>query len=94
MNSNNIERLANLFHERNNPKLPEIAFGTVVSANPVKVQLCANDNVILSDRNMRSVVDLSERTPEGQYIYLNRTVAVCPYSNNHKYLVLGVVVDG
>ncbi len=86
-----IEELAELIHERDNPKIPEITFGKVVECAPPRVQLPDN-NVILSSGNMRTLVNLSETDGFGHYTYLGKTVALIPYLNCHKYLVLGAVV--
>lgn len=88
--SNNIQKLAEILIQFKNNRPPEVAFGKVVSVTPPQIQLMDN-NVVLSDMNFRSNVNLQETDGYGHYKHLGSMVSLISYFDNHKYLVLGVV---
>ena len=85
-----ITELAKLFKERNNETGYSPMFGKVIELPNTKIRI--NEKVILNDNHLILLFDIKERNAYGQYIHLGKEVALLPYSNNQKFIVLGVII--
>lgn len=86
---NGIEELAKMLHERDNKREFAPIFGTIVSLPALKVR--RDKDIILSSMHVTSIIDLSEKDEDGNYINLNKEVVLLPYDNDNKYILIGVV---
>ena len=86
---NGISELAKLFKDRENSDRYTPMFGTVIDLPDTKIRI--NEKVILDDTHIRSCVSLKETDANGVYINLNKEVVLLPYSENQKFILIGVV---
>ena len=90
--NNGVEEIAKILKERENPPEYRPVFGTVAELPDLKIRYGAK--IVLTSKHIKSLIDLSERNSDGNYIYLNKEVAMLPYNEYNNYLVLGVVHNG
>ena len=86
---NGITELAKLLKERENDTGYSPMFGTIIELPQVKIRL--NEKVILNNSHLKSCINLMMQNEDGDYIYLGKEVALLPFANNQKFLVIGVV---
>ena len=86
---NGVSELAKLFKDRENSDGYTPMFGTVIDLTDTKIRI--NEKVILNDTHIRSCIPLKEMDENGVYINLNKEVVLLPYSDNQKFIVIGVV---
>ncbi len=91
---NGYTELAKLFKARDNMPSYSPIFGTIVSLPEVKI-LCGN-RVILSSEHILSIFDINEHIQHDEYIEyvnLNKTVVLLPYSDYQKFIAIGVIKE-
>ena len=86
---NGITELAKLFKERENDTGYSPMFGTIIELPQVKIRL--NEKVILNNSHLKSCINLMMQNEDGDYIHLGKEVALLPFANNQKFLVIGAV---
>ena len=86
---NGITELAKLLKERENDTGYSPMFGTIIELPQIKVRL--NEKVILNNSHLKSCINLMMQNEDGDYIHLGKEVALLPFANNQKFLVIGVV---
>ena len=86
---NGITELAKLLKERENNTGYSPMFGTIIELPQVKIRL--NEKVILNNSHLKSCINLMMQNEDGDYIHLGKEVALLPFANNQKFLVIGVV---
>ena len=86
---NGITELAKLLKERENGTGYSPMFGTIIELPQIKIRL--NEKVILNNSPLKSSINLMMQNEDGDYIYLGKEVALLPFANNQKFLVIGVV---
>ena len=84
-----ITELAKLLKERENGTGYSPMFGTIIELPQIKIRL--NEKVILNNSHLKSSINLMMQNEDGDYIYLGKEVALLPFANNQKFLVIGVV---
>lgn len=89
---NGVEEIAKMFKDCKNPPTYSPVFGTIEELPNLKIR--RSSKIVLTDRHIKSLINLYDRDSEGNYIYLKKTVAMLPYNDNNNYLVLGVVRNG
>ena len=87
---NGVTELAKMFKERNNDTAYSPMFGKIIELPQTKIRI--NEKVILDDSHIVCLFNLKERNAYGYYINLGKEVVLLPYSNNQKFVVIGVVV--
>ena len=86
---NGVSELAKLFKDRENSDGYTPMFGTVIDLTDTKIRI--NEKVILNDTHIRSCIPLKATDENSVYINLNKEVVLLPYSDNQKFIVIGVV---
>ena len=86
---NGITELAKLLKERENGTGYSPMFGTIIELPQIKIRL--NEKVILNNSYLVCLWNLKEQNEDGDYIHLGKEVALLPFANNQKFLVIGVV---
>ena len=86
---NGITELAKLFKEIENDTGYSPMFGTIIELPQVKIRL--NEKVILNNSHLKSCINLMMQNEDGDYIHLGKEVALLPFANNQKFIVIGVV---
>ena len=86
---NGITELAKLLKERENGTGYSPMFGTIIELPQVKIRL--NEKVILNNSHLKSCINLMMQNEDGDYIYLGKEVALLPFANNQKFVVIGMV---
>jgi len=78
-----IAELASLFKQRENNRDYSPMFGKVLEVEDIKISL--GDKIILDSKLVKSCVVLTEE-------HIGCEVALLPYSNDQKFILIGVVV--
>ena len=86
---NGITELAKLLKERENNTGYSPMFGTIIELPQIKIRL--NEKVILNNSHLKSCINLMMQNEDGDYIHLGKEVALLPFANNQKFIVIGVV---
>ena len=86
---NGITELAKLLKERENGTGYSPMFGTIIELPESKIRL--NEKVILNNSHLVCLWNLKEQNEDDVYIYLGKEVALLPFANNQKFIVIGVV---
>lgn len=89
---NGVETLAKMFKDRENTSGDLIVFGQIIELPNLKIQYTSK--IILTKEHIKSLIDLYKQDNDGRYVYMGREVAMIPYSDNNRYLVLGVTENG
>lgn len=87
---NGITELAKLLKERNNQAEYSPVFGKIIELPDTKIQV--NDKIILTEEYLVSCTAYKQQDNEGNYINLNKTVVLLPYSADQKYIMIGVLL--
>ena len=85
-----ITELAKLFKERNNDAGYSPMFGKIIELPRTKIRI--NETVILNDSHLVCLFNLKEQNYDGDYINLGKEVVLLPFSNNQKFIVVGMVM--
>lgn len=88
---NGAEEFAHMLRERDNPPQYSPVFGKIEELPDIKIR--RGNKVQISQKKIKSLINLLERNATGDYIYLGKHVAMLPYNDNNNYLVLGVVYN-
>lgn len=89
---NGVSELARHIRRRDNPSPYSPMFGKIISLPTLKIQL--GSRVILEADDVVSIFDIYEtRRYDGytEYVNLNKAVVLLPYSNDNKFIAIGVV---
>jgi hypothetical protein len=86
---NGITELAKLFKERENANSYSPMIGRIIELPELKIRL--GDKVILTSANIKTCVSLNTVDGSGSYINLGKEVVLLPFSDNQKFIVVGVV---
>jgi len=86
---NGITELAKLFKERNNETGYSPMFGTIIELPHTKIRI--NEKVILNDSHIVCLFNLKEQNYHGDYINIGKEVVLLPFSNNQKFIAIGMV---
>lgn len=89
---NGVETLAKMFKDRENATSDFVVFGKIIELPNLKIQFTSKIN--LTKDHIKSLIDLYKQDIDGRYVYKGREVAMIPYSDNNRYLVLGVTENG
>lgn len=90
---NAYTELARLFKQRDNPAGYSPVFGKIISLPNLKIQL--SPRVIISAEDIISIFDLYqtyEHDGTTEYVNINKQAVLLPYSDNQKFIAIGVVV--
>lgn len=88
-----VIELASAIKERTNPAAYSPMFGTIIELPELRIRLGRNVFVYADD--VKSIFDICEtrETESGiEYVNLNKEVVLLPYSNDNKFIAVGVVV--
>ena len=85
-----ITELAKLFKDRNNDAGYSPMFGKIIELPRTKIRI--NEKVILNDSHLVCLFNLKEQNYDGDYINLGKEVVLLPFSNNQKFIVVGMVM--
>lgn len=90
-----ITDLARHIKSRDNPAPHTPVFGTIISLPELKIQL--GSRIFLDAEDVNAIFDLYEKKydDDGRFIgykYLNKEAVLLPYSDDNKFIVIGVVV--
>jgi hypothetical protein len=91
---NGVRRLAKEIKKRTNPTMYSPMFGKVIRLPELQIQL--RSKIVLDKDDVVSTFDLYEtRVYDGnvEYIHLNKTVALLPYSADNKFIAIGVLIE-
>lgn len=86
---NGITELAKLLKERENTNGYSPMIGRIIDLPDMKIRL--GDKVILTYAHIKTCVSLNAVDESGRYIHLGKEVVLLPYSNNQKFILIGVV---
>lgn len=90
---NGITELAELFKNRENRADYSPMFGEIISLPNIDIKL--GDRIHLDGDNVKFTFDILKKIYHDErevYEYLNKTVVLLPYSNNQKFIAIGVIV--
>lgn len=90
-----IRALARNIRDRDNPAPYTPVFGTIISLPELKIQL--GSRIFLDAEDVKAIFDLYEKKYDDDgcfigYKYLNKEAVLLPYSDDNKFIVVGVVV--
>ena len=86
---NGIIELARLLKERENSNGYSPMIGKIIELPNLKIRL--GDKVILTSAHIKTCVSLNTVDESGKYINLGKEVVLLPYSDNQKFILIGVV---
>lgn len=86
---NSITELAKLFKERNNETAYSPMFGEIIELPDLKIRI--GEKILIDKTYTKSCVELYEQDSRGKYINKGKTVVLLPFSNNQKFIVVGVL---
>ena len=90
---NGVTELARHIKSRDNPAPYTPMFGKIISLPKLKIKL--GSRVILEADDVKAIFDIYEtRGYDGhtEYIHLGKEVVLLPYSDDNKFIALGVVM--
>lgn len=88
----NITKLAKHIKSRDNPSPYSPMFGKIISLPELKIRL--GTRVILTKDDIKSTFDIYDKIVHDgytEYVYLNKTVVLLPYSDDNKFIAIGVI---
>lgn len=86
---NGITELAKLFRERENTSSYSPMFGEVIELPTLKIRI--GEKIVIDSSYTKICCNLYEQDSKGRYVNKGKTVVLLPYSNNQKFIVVGVV---
>ena len=90
----NITKLAKHIKARDNPSQYTPMFGKIISLPELKIRL--GTRVLLTKEDIKATFDIYEKTVldgHTEYVYLNKTVVLLPYSDDNKFIAIGVLEE-
>ena len=84
-----ITELAKLLKERENTNGYSPMIGRIIELPNLKIRL--GDKVILTSTHIKTCAPLNTVDESGNYINLGKEAVLLPYSDNQKFIVIGVV---
>lgn len=90
----NITKLAKHIKSRDNPSPYTPMFGKIISLPELKIRL--GTRVILTKDNIKSMFNIYEKVVHDdytEYVHLNKTVVLLPYSGDNKFIAIGVLEE-
>ena len=91
---NNITKLAKHIKSRDNPLPYSPMFGKIISLPELKIRL--GTRVILTKDDIKSTFDIYDKVMHDgytEYVHLNKTVVLLPYSGDNKFIAIGVLKE-
>ena len=88
----NITKLAKHIKSRDNPSPYSPMFGKIISLPELKIRL--GTRVILPKDDIKSTFDIYDKIVHDgytEYVYLKKTVVLLPYSDDNKFIAIGVI---
>lgn len=88
----NITKLAKHIKSRDNPSPYSPMFGKIISLPELKIRL--GTRVILTKDDIKSTFDIYDKIVHDgytEYVYLKKTVVLLPYSDDNKFIAIGVI---
>ena len=88
----NITKLAKHIKSRDNPSPYSPMFGKIISLPELKIRL--GTRVILTKDDIKFTFDIYDKIVHDgytEYVYLNKTVVLLPYSDDNKFIAIGVI---
>lgn len=85
---------AKMFHDCKNKEPYAPAIGKIIELPELKIQL--GNRILLTSDEVISIFDIKETVEHDnhtEYVNLNKTVILLPYSNRQRYIALGVVQE-
>ena len=90
----NITKLAKHIRERDNPSQYTPMFGKIISLPELKIRL--GTRVLLTKEDIKATFDIYEKVVHDgytEYVNLNKTVVLLPYSGDNKFIAIGVIEE-
>lgn len=87
-----ITELAKKIKDNENPSPYSPMFGKIISLPELKIQV--GERLLLGADDIKSTIDLYETTECGgriEYINLDNDAVLLPYSDDNKFIVIGVI---
>ncbi len=91
---NNITKLAKHIKARDNPSQYTPMFGKIISLPELKIRL--GTRVLLTKEDVKSTFDIYDKIVHDgytEYVHLNKTVVLLPYSDDNKFIAIGVLEE-
>ncbi len=91
---NNITKLAKHIKSRDNPLPYSPMFGKIISLPELKIRL--GIRVLFKKNDIKSTFDIYEEVLHDgytEYVHLNKTVVLLPYSSDNKFIAIGVLEE-
>lgn len=88
----NITKLAKHIKSRDNPSPYSPMFGKIISLPELKIRL--GTRVILTKDDIKFTFDIYDKIVHDgytEYVHLNKTVVLLPYSDDNKFIAIGVI---
>ena len=90
----NITKLAKHIKARDNPAPYTPMFGKIISLPELKIRL--GTRVLLTKEDIKATFDIYEKVVHdgyAEYVNLNKTVVLLPYSGDNKFIAIGVLEE-
>lgn len=91
---NNITKLAKHIKSRDNPLPYSPMFGEIISLPELKIWL--GTRILLTKKDIKATFDIYETelvNEQRRYVNLNKTVVLLPYSEDNKFIAIGVIEE-
>ena len=90
----NITKLAKHIKARDNPTPYTPMFGKIISLPELKIRL--GTRVLLTKEDIKATFDIYDKVVHDghtEYVHLNKTVLLLPYSDYNKFIAIGVIEE-
>ena len=90
----NITKLAKHINARDNPSPYTPMFGKIISLPELKIRL--GTRVLLTKEDIKATFDIYDKVIHDghtEYVCLNKTVVLLPYSDDNKFIAIGVLEE-
>ena len=91
---NGITALAKHIRDRDNPSPYTPMFGKIISLPELKIRL--GTRVLLTKSDIKATFDIYDKVVHDghtEYVHLNKTVVLLPYSDDNKFIAIGVLEE-
>lgn len=91
---NNVTKLAKHIKSRDNPLPYSPMFGKIISLPELKIRL--GTRVLLTKEDVKAIFDIYDKIVHDsytEYVHLNKTVVLLPYSSDNKFIAIGVLEE-
>ena len=91
---NGITALAKHIRDRDNPSPYTPMFGKIISLPELKIRL--GTRVLLTKSDIKATFDIYDKVVHDghtEYVHLNKTVLLLPYSDDNKFIAIGVIEE-